>query len=147
MHGSRSEAPRVDPRHPARRGGLVTAARVIIADDDPDIRGLLEIAARKAGLEIVSSHGDGASALASALANDPDLMLLDVAMPEMNGVDVARELRSARDDGRPRVLMVSASVDATSQAAGVAAGADDYVMKPFSLRVLVERLKSIVADE
>ncbi|MCI2959180.1 response regulator [Agromyces atrinae] len=125
----------------------MTAARVIIADDDPDIRGLLEIAARKAGLEIVSSHGDGASALASALANDPDLMLLDVAMPEMNGVDVARELRSARDDGRPRVLMVSASVDATSQAAGVAAGADDYVMKPFSLRVLVERLKSIVADE
>lgn len=125
----------------------MTAASVIIADDDPDIRGLLEIAARKAGLEIVSSHGDGASALASALANDPDLMLLDVAMPEMNGVDVARELRAARDDGRPRVLMVSASVDATSQAAGVAAGADDYVMKPFSLRVLVERLKSIVADE
>jgi len=116
---------------------------VVIADDDPDIRGLLEIAARRAELTIVSSHGEGGGALAATLDTDPDLLILDVSMPVMTGLEVVHELRASRHDGRPYVLLVSASVNPSALAAGKSAGADDYVMKPFTLSSLVERLRGI----
>ncbi len=115
--------------------------RVIIADDDDDVRGLLEIAARKAGLEIVSSHAEGRSALESALSTDPDLLLLDVMMPELTGLDVVRAVRASRADGRPRVLLVSAGTDIGAPVSGAEAGADEYVLKPFTVRSMVERLR------
>lgn len=115
--------------------------RIIIADDDDDVRGLLEIAARKADLEIISSHAEGRTALESALATDPDLLLLDVMMPELTGLDVVRAVRAARSDGRPRVLLVSAGTDVGAPVTGAEAGADEYVLKPFTVRRIVERLR------
>ena len=115
--------------------------RVVIADDDEDVRGLMEIAARRAGLEVVSTHGDGRAALAAALAEDPDLLMLDVMMPELTGLEVVRELRRRRGDDRPRVLLISAGTDAKAPSTGAQAGADEYVLKPFTVRDMVARLR------
>ncbi|GGA71522.1 hypothetical protein GCM10011490_22780 [Pseudoclavibacter endophyticus] len=121
--------------------------RVVIAEDDADIRSLIEIAARRAGLEIVSTHGDGMSALAAARASDPDLLVLDVSMPEMTGLEVLQQLRAERDDTRPRALVVSASADEPSRSAGELAGADAYVTKPFTVRDLTSRLSDLAARQ
>ncbi len=110
---------------------------VVIADDEPDIRELVSIAATKAGLEIVASVSDGASALAAIRKHRPDLAILDISMPEMNGIDVCRAARSDPESGDLRILLLSASVDDSARAIGIAAGADYFFAKPFSPRELV----------
>lgn len=110
--------------------------RVVIADDDADIRSLVAIAVHKAGLELVATECDGAAALAAILANEPDLAILDVSMPELSGLEVVRALRADARMGDVRVLLLSASVDEATQAIGIEAGADYYFAKPFSPREL-----------
>lgn len=109
---------------------------VVVADDDADIRSLVAIAVERAGLELVGSAGDGASALAAIKSTRPDLAILDVSMPEMDGLEVCRQVRldPALDD--LRILLLSASVDDASQEIGIAAGADYFLAKPFSVRDL-----------
>ena len=118
--------------------------RVVIADDDDDIRELLEVAAQRAGFELISAHGDGRSALTAAIDADADVALLDIAMPELTGIEVTEQLRGARTDGRPRIMLISASVEDSVLAAGRLAGADDVMAKPFSVRQLSERLRQLV---
>lgn len=109
---------------------------VVVADDDPDIRALVAIAVRKAGLELAASVGDGALALAAIREHRPDLAILDVAMPELSGLDVCREVRRDEATAGIRVLLLSASVDEASRSIGIDAGADYFLAKPFSPREL-----------
>lgn len=109
---------------------------VVVADDDPDIRALVTIAVRKAGLDLVASVGDGALALAAIREHRPDLAILDVAMPELSGLEVCRGVRSDDSMGDVRILLLSASVDEASRSVGIDAGADYFLAKPFSPREL-----------
>lgn len=123
----------------------MTGLRVLVADDDPDIRNLIEIAVRRAGMIVVDSVDNGSAALDRVAAGGIDLAVLDVSMPEMSGLDVLRALRSATAAQGPRVVLVSASVGSAALEAGTQAGADDYVMKPFSPRELSARLVELQA--
>jgi CheY-like chemotaxis protein len=109
---------------------------VVVADDDPDIRSLVSIAADRAGLRIVASVGDGAAALEAIRRTRPDLAILDIAMPELSGLEVCRQVRRDDPAGDLRIVLLSASVDAASQEVGIEAGADHFLMKPFSPREL-----------
>jgi DNA-binding response OmpR family regulator len=123
----------------------VQAARVIVADDDADIRALVAISVSKAGLDLVGTFPDGSSAWEGVQAFVPDLAVLDVSMPGLTGLQICRLIRAdARLDGT-RIILLSAAVNDASRQAGFDAGADEYLLKPFSPRLLIERL-SILSD-
>lgn len=111
--------------------------RVVVADDDPDIRALVAISARKAGLDVVASVEDGEKAWVAIQEFTPDLAILDVAMPGMTGLEVCRLVRADPNLNNLPVLLLSAAVDEASREAGDEAGAHDYLAKPFSPRALV----------
>jgi diguanylate cyclase (GGDEF)-like protein len=116
-------------------------SRVLVADDDPSTRALIEMALRDAGYECALA-ADGRSALEQARATRPDLVVLDVGMPFMTGDEVHRELRR---DPRTRyipVLFVTAKRTTAEVAARLRNGADDYVAKPFDVDELVARISS-----
>jgi DNA-binding response OmpR family regulator len=113
---------------------------VIVADDDPDIRSLVAFAAQKAGLDLVDELGNGDDAWDSIVAFTPDLAVLDVAMPGKTGLELCRLIRAdARVNGM-HIVLLSAAVDEAAQQLGRDAGANDYLIKPFSPRELAERL-------
>jgi len=116
------------------------SATVVIADDDADIRELIAIAVGRAGLTLLASVGDGAAALSAIREHRPDLAILDIAMPELSGIDVCRAVRADPESGDLRILLLSASVDETAQSVGRDAGADHFIAKPFSPRALTEWL-------
>jgi two-component system OmpR family response regulator len=114
--------------------------KILIADDDPHIRQLLAFALRKAGLE-VEEVGDGETALRMAAAYDPDLLVLDINMPGMDGLEVCRRLRA---EGDIPILFLSSRDDEIDRVLGMELGADDYVVKPFSPREVVARITAIL---
>lgn len=119
--------------------------RVVIADDDADMRMLVEIAVRKAGLALAAVATDGDEAWQLIREHKPDLIVLDVSMPGMSGLDVCRLVRSDPSLADTPVLLLSAGVSGASREAGTAAGADDFMPKPFSPRLLSEKLVSLAA--
>lgn len=114
--------------------------RVVIADDDPDIRALVSIAVGRANLELVQALGDGDSAWQAILEHRPDLVVLDVSMPGLTGVEISRLVRAEETVNGTRILLLSAAVAEAERRTGIEAGADEYVIKPFSPRELTERL-------
>jgi len=116
--------------------------RVVVADDDGDIRALVEIAARKAGLDVVACVGDGDAAWQSVQDLTPDMVILDVAMPGMTGLEVCKLIRSSETMSSIPVLILSAAVDDAALQAGRDAGATDYLVKPFSPRELTAWLSA-----
>ena len=113
--------------------------RILIVDDDPHIRDVIEYALGQAGFE-TSSCGDGAAALASFRETHPDLIVLDVGIPEMDGLEVCREIR--RSSCCP-ILFLSARDEEIDRVLGLEIGGEDYVTKPFSPRELVARVSAI----
>lgn len=117
--------------------------RIVVADDDPFIRRLVVFTLKKRGYEIFEA-GDGETALALIRRERPDLAVLDVLMPGMNGLEVTQEL--ARDPATTAipVLILSASAQAVEIEAGFASGARDYLTKPFEPAVLGERVQALL---
>lgn len=115
-------------------------AHILIADDDPQIREILRIAFEKQGY-VIEAVADGASALAAAETGAHDLLVLDIGMPEMDGLDVCRELRKS---SQLPILFLTARDDEIDRVIGLEIGGDDYVAKPFSPRELVARVKAIL---
>lgn len=113
---------------------------ILVVDDDPHIRQLLVFALTKAGLEAREAP-DGEAALASVAANPPDLVVLDINMPRMDGLDVCRRIRA---DGDLPILFLSSRDDEIDRVLGIELGADDYVVKPFSPREVVARVSAIL---
>lgn len=113
---------------------------ILIADDDPHIRQLLVYALAKAGLDTVEAE-DGEAALAAVQSQAPDLIVLDINMSRMGGIEVCRRLRA---EGDLPILFLSSRDDEVDRVLGIELGADDYVTKPFSPREVVARVMAIL---
>lgn len=116
---------------------------VLIIEDD---RSLLEVLAyniRQAGYQVSVAH-DGQDGLNQAEQKLPDLIVLDLMLPILDGLEVCRRLRTSAATRDIRILMLTAKSEETDQVIGLAVGADDYVTKPFSVKVLIERLKAML---
>ena len=125
----------------------LSAVRVLVADDEDDIRALVALAVRKAGCVVVGSVADGAAALDLARAELPELAVLDVSMPGATGLEVCTALRADPATAAIRILLLSAGASLEGVAAGLAAGADAYLAKPFQVSGLVHQVRSLVARQ
>ena len=121
--------------------------RVLVADDEDDIRGLVCLAVAKAGCTVVASVADGAVALATARAELPDLAVLDVSMPGATGLEVCAALREDPATAGIRILLLSAGASLDDVARGLAAGADAYLAKPFQISALVQQVTALTARQ
>jgi two-component system alkaline phosphatase synthesis response regulator PhoP len=113
---------------------------ILVVDDEPGIASLVRDYLEHAGFGVLVA-GDGRNALALARSRRPDLVVLDLGLPGLDGLDVARALR--RDSDVP-ILMLTARTDEADRVAGLELGADDYVSKPFSPREIVARVRAIL---
>jgi two-component system OmpR family response regulator len=129
------------PPNPSRRTEAQPAASLLVVDDEPNIRDLIAASLRFAGFE-VEVAANGRDALRLAEANPPDLLVLDVMLPDMDGFTVTRRLRE-RGIGVP-VLFLTALDETSDKVKGLTVGGDDYVTKPFSLEELVARIRAIL---
>jgi len=116
-------------------------ARLLVVDDEPNIRDLLAESLRFAGFEVVTAS-DGLEAVAAAARERPDLVVLDVMMPGIDGFEVVRRLRA--EGTRVPVLFLTARDDKADAINGLTVGGDDYVTKPFSLGELVARIRALL---
>jgi two-component system OmpR family response regulator len=114
--------------------------KILIVDDDAHIREVLRFALGKAGMD-TSEAGDGEAALDAVGRNRPDLVVLDINMPRMDGLEVCRRLRA---EGDLPILFLSSREDEIDRVVGLELGADDYVVKPFSPREVVARVGAIL---
>jgi DNA-binding response OmpR family regulator len=125
-----------------QEGGAV--ARIVIADDDADIRELVVFKLRHGGHEVIPV-ADGAAAVEACSSQRPDLVILDVMMPGMSGLEAARALRKDTDLAGLPIIMLTARAQESDIEQGFEAGADDYVVKPFSPRELASRVEAVLA--
>ncbi|QGG94693.1 response regulator [Actinomarinicola tropica] len=116
---------------------------VLIADDDPDILELVRFKLETAGLEVVATS-DGQSALDAALADPPALAVLDVMMPRLSGIEVCRSLKSTPATAGVPVMLLTARSQEVDVERGFGVGADDYLIKPFSPRELLTRVRALI---
>ena len=119
-------------------------ATVLLAEDDADIRLLVTFTLTRAGYQ-VREFGDGLSAVADAREHPPDLAILDVMMPGMSGLEVCQELRQDPATADIPVIILTALAQETDITGVFAAGADDYIVKPFSPREFVIRVNAALA--
>jgi two-component system, OmpR family, alkaline phosphatase synthesis response regulator PhoP len=117
--------------------------KILLVDDEPDILEFLSYNLRQEGYEVHTSN-NGKDGLAKAIAVQPHLVILDVMMPEMDGIETCSEIRRIPDLKSTIVIFLTARGEDYSQIAGFEAGADDYVTKPVKPRVLVSRVKALL---
>jgi two-component system alkaline phosphatase synthesis response regulator PhoP len=115
------------------------ATKVLAVDDEPDIRRLVQIKLKKAGFEVITAE-NGEEGVEKALAENPDVVLMDVMMPKMDGFTAARKIK-AEADPAPIILMLTARGQESDVMEGLTGGADDYIIKPFAPRELIARVK------
>jgi DNA-binding response OmpR family regulator len=115
---------------------------VLLAEDDEDVRALAELVLRREGFEVVAV-ADGQAALEAAEARTPDVAVLDVSMPFLDGVETARRLRAASGTSAIRIMLLTARVTEADRERGRDAGVDDQLDKPFSPAVLAERVRAL----
>lgn len=118
--------------------------RVLIVDDDAFITRLVRMKVEQLGYE-VETAGDGEEGLRKALELHPDLILLDLMMPRMNGLEVCRRLRAEPEGRDVPIVMLTAKAQERDIEAGFAAGATDYLIKPFSPRELQARMRAVLS--
>lgn len=117
--------------------------RILIVEDEPAIRDMVAFALRKAGMDAV--HAADARAAQSAIGDQvPDLILLDWMLPGISGIDLARRLRKEDLTRDVPIIMLTARGEETDRVSGLDAGVDDYVVKPFSTRELVARIRAVM---
>lgn len=116
------------------------AHRILIVDDEGHIREVIRVALKKAGMDVIEAR-DGKEALSRFAGDRPDLIVLDIGMPEFDGLDVCREIRKTSD---VPILFLSARDEEIDRILGLEIGGDDYVTKPFSPRELVARVNVIL---
>ena len=119
---------------------------ILVADDDMDIRDLVAFKLEQAGFD-VTAVDNGLAALTAARLEPPDLVVLDVMMPGMSGIDVCRELRNDRSTAGLPIILLTAGAQEGDVELGFGAGADDYIVKPFSPRELVTRVEAVLSRQ
>lgn len=112
---------------------------VLVVEDERDLADLICFNLQRSGYAATAVY-DGHSAVAAAATNPPDLVILDVMLPGLSGLDVARQIRTNQRSQTVPIIMLTARGEETDQVAGLSAGADDYVTKPFSMKVLMARV-------
>lgn len=117
-----------------------TSCRILVADDDPNVHQSLSVYFRREGYQTLSVY-DGEEAIRVARQSKPDLVVLDIMMPKLDGLDVCRELRKL---GNLPIIMLSAKGEEFDKLLGLELGADDYITKPFSPREVVARIKAVL---
>jgi two-component system, OmpR family, phosphate regulon response regulator PhoB len=124
-------------------GTLARMFRVLVVDDDADINEVVREGLRSAGYDAVGAL-TGAEALAEVDRQCPDLVLLDQMLPDIDGVEICRRLREAPDTRRVPIMFLTAMGGSEARVRGLALGADDYVVKPFSMRELILRVGAVL---
>jgi two-component system, OmpR family, response regulator len=138
---SQMGADRTSPDRAQLRRADGSPVRVLVVDDEPSLTDLLSMALRYEGWEIKTA-GDGAAALRTAREFRPDAVVLDIMLPDIDGLELLRRLRA--DTADIPVLFLTAKDDVADRIAGLTAGGDDYVTKPFSLEEVVARLRGLI---
>jgi two-component system phosphate regulon response regulator PhoB len=118
-------------------------AKVLVVEDEADIRELVVYNLKRGGHEVLVA-ADGATGLALAREQQPDLVILDIMLPDASGLDLCRTLKSGRETRDIQVVMVTARGEEIDRVVGFELGADDYVVKPFSTRELLLRVQAVL---
>jgi two-component system, OmpR family, response regulator RegX3 len=118
----------------------VTVQKVLLVEDEESFVDALTVGLRREGFQVIAAR-DGVEALAAFEAHDPDLILLDVMLPRMSGIDVCRQIRSK---SKVPIIMVTAKAEEIDAVVALEVGADDYVTKPYRLRELVARMRAVL---
>jgi len=121
---------------------MTTKKKILVVDDEDDILNFLELVLQEKGYEVLTAGG-GQEALTQAQMAKPDLVLLDIMMPQMDGWEVLKLLRVDDETANVPVAMLSARTDAQDRVQGLQEGAVDYIFKPFSLEDLLNKIESI----
>jgi CheY-like chemotaxis protein len=119
-------------------------ATVLVVDDDPVIQKLLQVNFEMEGYSVITA-GDGEEGLAKAQAEHPDAVVLDVMMPKMDGLEVARRLKGDPDTQGIPIILLSAKAQQADIQAGTATGAEEYLTKPFDPLELLQRVGDLIA--
>lgn len=122
---------------------MQTKIKILIADDEPDILEFLQYNLEKEGYEIAIAE-NGRDAIKAAKEMNPHLILLDIMMPELDGIETCRELRNMTEFKNTLIAFLTARNEDYSQIAGFDVGADDYITKPIKPRVLISRIKALL---
>ncbi len=117
--------------------------KLLIVEDDRSLASVLEYNFSTAGYQVICAY-DGLEAINQARSKSPDLIMLDLMIPVIDGIEVCRKLRSEAETRDTPIMMLTAKSEESDQLIGFSTGADDYVVKPFSVRVLQERVKSLL---
>ncbi|MDX6651461.1 MAG: two-component system, OmpR family, phosphate regulon response regulator PhoB [Solirubrobacterales bacterium] len=116
---------------------------ILIAEDEPDIRDLVSFRLERAGYDVILAE-DGQEALELAIEHRPDLAILDVMMPRMDGLELTRRIRAEQTIAAMPIILLTASVQDQAVTEGFRAGADDYMRKPFSPQELLSRVEAVL---
>src|SRR5215510_7684285 len=119
------------------------ASRVLIVEDEPDIRDLLTFHLERDGFQVARA-GTGTEALRQVRLSPPDLLILDLMLPEMDGLEVCRRLRADAATTTLPIIMLTAKGDEVDRVVGLEIGADDYIVKPFSPKELIARVRAVL---
>lgn len=117
--------------------------KILIVEDEPSLTDVLAYNLNREGYEAIVAH-DGKEGLRKAQMLLPDLIILDIMLPSLGGLEICKELRASPTTAHIPVLMLTAKTEETDQIVGFAVGADDYVTKPFSVKVLLQRIKVLL---
>lgn len=128
--------------HPQGLRTAMARPRVLIVEDERALTDVLLYNLEREGYEVLVAH-DGQEGLRKAQMQTPDLIILDLMLPKLDGLEVCRELRAGDRTRNIPILMLTAKAEETDQVVGFTMGADDYVTKPFSVKVLLQRLKAL----
>jgi two-component system alkaline phosphatase synthesis response regulator PhoP len=124
----------------------VPRKRILVVDDEIYIVHILEFSLSMEGYEVVTAH-DGEEALRRIEETNPDLVVLDIMMPKMDGYEVCRRVRADERFAHLPILLLSAKGRPVDREAGIAAGANDYMTKPFRPRDLIERIEELLGED
>ena len=123
--------------------GQLMALTILVADDEPDLLELIEYNISNLGHSVITAT-DGVIALKAASERVPDLVVLDVMMPRLTGIEVAKRMRAQTETANIPIIMLTAKAEEAHELEGLGAGADDYITKPFSMQILLARIDALV---
>src|SRR3954447_11559411 len=127
----------------ANSEGRMTRATVLVIDDEKDLLELVRYNLEKEHLDVITAS-DGQSGLEIGLKHKPDVVVLDLMMPGMTGLEVCKQLRADARMSRVPIIMLTAKAGETDKIVGLEMGADDYITKPFSVRELLARVRVVL---
>src|SRR6266700_2163961 len=125
------------------RGELAVARKILVIDDESVLVETIAYNLEQAGYQVITAE-DGTSALQAAYRELPDLIILDIMLPEMDGLEVCRQLRRESSTATTPIMMLTAKGDEIDKVVGLEVGADDYVTKPFGRRELLARVRALL---